>query len=73
MLKSQALISRAPLLNIEDARVGVVAVSEAANALNGEQFYIVDTGRGTICWLPDLDEWAGICAQLVRPVGILYI
>ncbi|MBT4694079.1 MAG: methyltransferase domain-containing protein, partial [Planctomycetaceae bacterium] len=59
----------ARLLNIEDARFVVSTVSEAVNALNGEQFDIVYTGRGAICWLPDLDEWAGVCAQLVLPTG----
>ena len=63
----------ARLLSVEDARFVVSAVSEAVNALNGEQFDIVYTGRGAICWLPDLDEWAGICAQLIRPAGILYM
>ncbi len=63
----------ARLLDIDDARFVVAAVSEAETALNGEQFDIVYTGRGAICWLPDLDEWAGICAQLVRPTGILYM
>jgi SAM-dependent methyltransferase len=63
----------ARLLDIDDARFVVAAVSAAETALNGEQFDIVYTGRGAICWLPDLDEWAGICAQLVRPDGILYM
>ncbi|MBT6848947.1 MAG: class I SAM-dependent methyltransferase [Planctomycetaceae bacterium] len=63
----------ARLLNIEEARFVVSAVSEAVNTLNGEQFDIVYTGRGAICWLPDLDEWAGVCAQLVLPTGILYM
>ena len=63
----------ARLLNIEDARFVVSSVREAESALSGEQFDIVYTGRGAICWLPDLDEWAGICAQLVRPNGILYM
>ena len=63
----------ARLLRIQDARFVVSTVSQAVNALSGETFDIVYTGRGAICWLPDLDEWAGICAQLVRPGGILYM
>lgn len=61
------------LLDIEDARFVVPTVSQAANSHNGQQVDIVHTGRGAICWLPDLDEWARICAQLVCPVGILYM
>jgi hypothetical protein len=28
---------------------------------------------GTICWMPDLDQWAGIVTSLLRPDGWLYL
>ncbi len=34
-----------------------------------EQFDIVFTSYGTITWLPDLDEWAGIVSQYLKPNG----
>ncbi len=38
----------------------------------GEDFEVVYTSIGTICWLPDLDRWAATIAQLLRPGGIFY-
>jgi SAM-dependent methyltransferase len=37
------------------------------------QFDIVFTSYGTIGWLPDLRQWAGIVAHFLRPGGIFYI
>ncbi len=34
-----------------------------------EQFDIVFTSYGTIGWLPDLDQWAGIIEQFLKPGG----
>ena len=38
-----------------------------------EQFDIVYTSRGVLCWLRDLDEWAQIIAHFLKPEGIFYI
>lgn len=38
-----------------------------------EQYDIVYTGYGAICWLPDLDNWARIIARFLRPGGTFYI
>ena len=48
-------------------------VYDALQALAPANFDVIYTGKGALCWLPYLDRWAGICAQLVRPGGWLYV
>ncbi|MGH2449207.1 MAG: class I SAM-dependent methyltransferase, partial [Chloroflexota bacterium] len=38
-----------------------------------EQFDIVYSSYGVLCWLPDLDEWARAAARHVKPGGIFYL
>lgn len=38
-----------------------------------EKFDIVFTSYGTIGWLPDLDKWAAVIAQRLKPGGIFYM
>jgi SAM-dependent methyltransferase len=38
-----------------------------------EEFDIVYTGKGAICWMPDLTRWARIVADRVRPGGRFYL
>ena len=38
-----------------------------------EQFDIVFTSLGVLCWLPDLDKWAAIVHHFLRPGGVFYI
>ncbi len=38
-----------------------------------EKFDIIFTSYGTICWLPDLDKWAGLIKQYLKPGGIFLI
>ena len=38
-----------------------------------EQFDIVFTSYGVLCWLPDVPRWARIAAHFVRPGGTFYI
>lgn len=47
-------------------------VYEAKQHLN-EKFDIVYTSYGTIGWLPDLQKWADIIADLLNPGGKFYI
>lgn len=47
-------------------------VYELPNILE-EQFDIVYTSRGVLCWLRDLDAWARIIAQFLKPGGLFYI
>ncbi len=34
---------------------------------------LVYTGRGALCWLHDMDGWAGVAARLLAPGGRLYV
>ncbi len=34
-----------------------------------EQFDIVFTSYGTVCWLPDLDKWASVINRFLKPGG----
>ncbi|WP_406404080.1 class I SAM-dependent methyltransferase [Streptomyces uncialis] len=48
-------------------------VYDAVEALEGRRFDVVYTGKGALCYLPDLDRWAGTIARLLRPGGRLYV
>ena len=45
----------------------------AVEVLGREQFDLVFTGIGAICWLPDISRWAQVVADLLRPGGRLFI
>jgi SAM-dependent methyltransferase len=47
-------------------------VYAAVEALGGRRFDVVYTGKGALCWLPDLHRWARVVAELLRPGGVLY-
>lgn len=47
-------------------------VHDAARTL-GERFDIVYTGKGSLCYLPDLDRWAAVVKELLEPGGALYV
>lgn len=51
-----------------DTRFVCCDIYDLPNHLN-EQFDIVFTSYGTIGWLPDLDKWAKIIAQFLKPRG----
>ena len=46
---------------------------DAVDALGAQQFDLVYTGLGALCWLPDIDGWAGVVAGLLRPGGRLFV
>lgn len=48
-------------------------VYDAVDALGGRQFDVVYTGKGALCYLPDLCSWATVIADLLRPGGRVYI
>lgn len=48
-------------------------VYEAVEALGAERFDIVYTGKGALCYLPDLMAWAQTVARLLKPGGFLYL
>lgn len=48
-------------------------VYDAVTVLGGGRFDLVYTGIGAICWLPEIDRWAGVVADLLAPGGRLFI
>jgi SAM-dependent methyltransferase len=48
-------------------------VHDAVEALGGRRFDVVYTGKGALCYLPDLTRWAQVVAGLLRPGGFLYV
>ncbi len=34
---------------------------------------LVYTGRGAVCWIHDVEEWASVTARLLKPGGILHV
>lgn len=63
--------------NAADAGVDVDYVAadvyDAVAAVGERRFDTVYTGRGALCYLPDLDRWASVVADLLRPGGALYV
>ncbi|HYN66522.1 MAG TPA: class I SAM-dependent methyltransferase [Ornithinibacter sp.] len=45
----------------------------APSALGGRRFDLVYTGIGALCWLPDIDRWAGVVDDLLEPGGRLFL
>jgi phthiocerol/phenolphthiocerol synthesis type-I polyketide synthase E len=48
-------------------------VHEAAGVLGAGRFDVVYTGIGAIGWLPDMQAWAQVVHDLLRPGGVLYL
>ncbi|MGW7255246.1 class I SAM-dependent methyltransferase [Streptomyces sp. NPDC054834] len=48
-------------------------VYDAAEALGQQRFDVVYTGKGALCYLPDLPLWAQTVSRLLRPGGRLYV
>lgn len=46
---------------------------DAVETLGTEHFDIVYTGKGALCYLPDLTAWAQTIARLLKPGGFLYL
>lgn len=66
---ARAIAERAQLA-AEFVEADVYAASEA---LNGRRFDVIYTGRGALCWLPDIQRWAGEIASLASDSGRLYL
>lgn len=72
---SDAAIALARKLNAElrlGARFIRANVYDLPNVLR-EQFDVVYTATGVLCWLPDLKAWAALAARCVKPGGFLYL
>ena len=63
-------LARRKGLPIEYVRANVF---DAVGSLDGRRFDIVYTGKGALLYLPDLDRWARVVAELLRPGGQLYV
>jgi SAM-dependent methyltransferase len=48
-------------------------VYDTPNLLPPGSFDLVFTGIGALCWLPDIQRWADVVAQMLRPGGRLFI
>jgi SAM-dependent methyltransferase len=48
-------------------------VYDAVAALGSKRFDIVYTGKGALCYLPDLTVWAQAISGLLKPGGFLYL
>lgn len=57
----------------DDARFVGATVEDAPRALAGERFDVVYTGVGALCWLPSIDRWAQVVADLLAPGGRLFL
>jgi SAM-dependent methyltransferase len=67
--QAQALAAKAGA----DVDFVVSDVYEASSVLEAASFDLVYTGVGALCWLPDIAQWAGVVASLLRPGGRLFI
>ncbi|MGP8297655.1 class I SAM-dependent methyltransferase [Streptomyces inhibens] len=48
-------------------------VHRAVAALGGRRFDVIYTGKGALCYLPDLTAWAETVSSLLRPGGTFYL
>lgn len=57
----------------DDVDFVVADVYDAASVLTPGSFDLVYTGVGALCWLPRVDQWAEVVAQLLAPGGSLFL
>ncbi|MCX6021806.1 MAG: class I SAM-dependent methyltransferase [Chloroflexi bacterium] len=72
---SDQAVAQAQALSAElgiPARFLCSNVYDLPDALD-EQFDIVFTSYGVLCWLPDVPRWAQVAARYVKPGGMFYI
>ncbi|ACU76554.1 Methyltransferase type 12 [Catenulispora acidiphila DSM 44928] len=69
----EAAAALADRIGVAGSRWVTSNVYDAAEALGGEQFDVVYTGKGALCWLPDIERWARVAASTVKPGGFLYV
>jgi SAM-dependent methyltransferase len=56
-----------------DVRFVEAQLYDAAEAFGAARFDLVYTGIGALCWLPDVDRWAAVVAELLAPGGRLFM
>lgn len=69
MEQARALVGRSG----DDVSFVESDVYDAVSALGGEQFDLVFTGIGALCWLPSISRWAATVGALLKPGGRLFI
>ncbi|WP_431219805.1 class I SAM-dependent methyltransferase [Leifsonia xyli] len=57
----------------DDVDFVVADVYDAAAVLGPGTFDLVYTGVGALCWLPSVDRWAAVVADLLAPGGSLHL
>ncbi|MGI5151861.1 class I SAM-dependent methyltransferase [Plantactinospora sp. CA-294935] len=65
--------SVAKRIGTDSARFVLANVYDAATVLAGQIFDIVYTSIGSLQFLPDLQRWGQVVAELVAPGGICYV
>lgn len=72
---SEKAITAARTLSERSGAPGRFVVANVYDAPTkiGEQFDIVYTGVGAICWIPDIAGWAKVVAELLAPGGTFYM
>jgi SAM-dependent methyltransferase len=48
-------------------------VYDAVEALRGRRFDIVYVSLGSLCWLPNIEQWASVVSQVLKVGGRLYL
>jgi len=48
-------------------------VYDAVEVLGAQRFDVIYTGKGALCYLPDLTRWADVVTRLLRPGGRVYV
>ncbi|MEY2592023.1 MAG: hypothetical protein QOJ67_4007 [Acidimicrobiaceae bacterium] len=56
-----------------DAEFATGDVYDAVEVLGGRTFDVVYTGIGALSWLPDIQAWGEVVANLLRPGGVAYV
>ncbi len=59
-------------IGINDATFVQANVYDAPNVVH-DQFEVVYTGIGALCWLPDIRRWADVVSKLLKPGGFVYV
>ena len=72
---SQSLAEARTLATAAGAHIDYVEgdVYAAPSVLGAGAFDFVFTGIGALCWLPNIQQWAQVVADLLRPGGRLFI
>ena len=69
VVQARALAAQIGVTNARFVQANVYAANEALP----EQFDIVYTGIGALCWLHDIKGWAKVVATFLKPGGFLYL